>query len=63
MLILAAPIATRMNLNSAEYEGLDEALWVKFDEARKALKTVKSCNKLNWGAPHANEVILSFSCH
>ena len=36
--------------------GLDKSLWARFDEAKKALKTVKCCNKLQWGGPDANEV-------
>ena len=36
--------------------GLDESLWARFDEAKKALKTVKCCNKLQWSGPDANEV-------
>ena len=47
----------------SDYSGLDKSLWERFDEAKKALRTVRCCNKLNWGAPDANEVtsILSFS--
>ena len=51
-----------MNDNTAEYEGLDKALWDRFDEARKVLRSVKSCNKLDWGAPNANQVSLTASC-
>ena len=51
-----------MNDNTAEYEGLDKALWDRFDEARKVLRSVKSCNKMFWGAPSANQVRLRASC-
>ena len=49
--------------DQSDHSGLDESLWERFDEAKKALRTVRCCNKLNWGAPDANEVtsILSFS--
>ena len=42
--------------DNSDYSGLDKSLWARFDEAKKALRTVKCCNKLNWGAPDANEV-------
>ena len=42
--------------DNSDYSGLDKSLWARFDEAKKALRTVRCCNKLNWGAPDANEV-------
>ena len=39
-----------------DHSDLDESLWERFDEAKKALRTVRCCSKLNWGAPDANEV-------
>ena len=39
-----------------DHSDLDRSLWERFDEAKKALRTVRCCNKLNWGAPDANEV-------
>ena len=39
-----------------DHSDLDKSLWERFDEAKKALRTVRCCNKLNWGAPDANEV-------
>jgi len=40
----------------SDYSGLDKSLWARFDEAKKALRTVRCCSKLNWGGPDANEV-------
>ena len=30
----------------------------RFDEVKKALRSMKCCNRLNWDGPSAHEVIL-----